>query len=172
MKNKKNFYEEIFALKNVIRRGWVLRNVEGRLESDAEHTMSMILLALELIHKNNLHIDELKVLKMVAFHELCEIDAGDVTPVDNVDKKIKYENELRAIERISSEYDMPEIKELWLEFEENQTPEAQFVKKLDKFDAVMQAETYSKKGLAKPEIYDEFYQNSKKIADEMFSLKF
>ena len=43
---------------------------------------------------------------------------------------------------------------------------------IDKFDAVMQAETYSKKGLAKPEIYDEFYQNSKKIADEMFSLKF
>lgn len=96
MKTKKNFYEEIFALKNVIRRGWVLRNVEGRLESDAEHTMSMILLALELMHKNTLHIDELKVLKMVAFHELCEIDAGDVTPVDNVDKKIKYENEKRA----------------------------------------------------------------------------
>ena len=91
--------------------------------------------------------------------------------MDNVDKKIKYENELRAIERISKEYDMPEIKELWLEFEENQTPEAQFVKKLDKFDAVMQAKTYSEKGLAKPEVYDEFYQNSKKIADEMYSLK-
>lgn len=132
---------------------------------------TVFLLALELMHKNNLHIDELKVLKMVAFHELCEIDAGDVTPVDNVDKKMKYEK-LRAIERISSEYDMPEIKELWLEFEENQTPEAQFVKKLDKFDAVMQAKIYSEKGLAKPEVYDEFYQNSKKIVDEISSLKF
>ena len=43
---------------------------------------------------------------------------------------------------------------------------------IDKFDAVMQAETYSKKGLAKPEIYDEFYQNSKKIVDEISALKF
>lgn len=172
MENKKNFYEEIFALKNVIRRGWILRNVEGRLESDAEHTMSMIFLAIFLMQKNELKLDELKVIKMAAFHELCEIDAGDITPVDHVDKKTKYKNELRAIERISSEYNMPEIKELWLEFEENKTPEAQFVKKLDKFDAVMQAKIYSEKGLAKPEVYDEFYQNSKKIADEMFSLKF
>lgn len=172
MENKKNFYEEIFALKNVIRRGWILRNVEGRLESDAEHTMSMIFLAIFLMQKNELKLDELKVIKMAAFHELCEIDAGDITPVDHIDKKTKYENELRAIERISSEYNMPEIKELWLEFEENKTPEAQFVKKLDKFDAVMQAKIYSEKGLAKPEVYDEFYQNSKKIADEMFSLKF
>lgn len=172
MENKKNFYEEIFALKNVIRRGWILRNVEGRLESDAEHTMSMIFLAIFLIQKNDLKLDELKVIKMAAFHELCEIDAGDITPVDHVDSKTKYEKELRAIERISSEYDMPEIKELWLEFEENKTPEAQFVKKLDKFDAVMQAKIYSEKGLAKPEVYDEFYQNSKKIADEISSLKF
>lgn len=172
MENKNNFYEEIFALKNVIRRGWILRNVEGRLESDAEHTMSMIFLAIFLMKKNDLKLDELKVIKMAAFHELCEIDAGDVTPVDHVDKKTKYENELRAIERISSEYDMPEIKELWLEFEENKTPEAQFVKKLDKFDAVMQAKIYSEKGLAKPEVYEEFYQNSKKIADEISSLKF
>lgn len=172
MENKNNFYEEIFALKNVIRRGWILRNVEGRLESDAEHTMSMVFLAIFLMQKNDLKLDELKVIKMAAFHELCEIDAGDVTPVDHVDKKTKYENELRAIERISSEYDMPEIKELWLEFEENKTPEAQFVKKLDKFDAVMQAKIYSEKGLAKPEVYEEFYQNSKKIADEIGSLKF
>lgn len=172
MENKNNFYEEVFALKNVIRRGWILRDVEGRLESDAEHTMSMVFLAIYLMQKNDLKLDELKVIKMAAFHELCEIDAGDVTPVDHVDKKTKYENELRAIERISSEYDMPEIKELWLEFEENKTPEAQFVKKLDKFDAVMQAKIYSEKGLAKPEVYKEFYQNSKKIADEISSLKF
>ena len=172
MENKNNFYEEVFALKNVIRRGWILRDVEGRLESDAEHTMSMVFLAIYLMQKNDLKLDELKVIKMAAFHELCEIDAGDVTPVDHIDKKTKYENELRAIERISSEYDMPEIKELWLEFEENKTPEAQFVKKLDKFDAVMQAKIYSEKGLAKPEVYEEFYQNSKKIADEISSLKF
>lgn len=43
---------------------------------------------------------------------------------------------------------------------------------IDKFDAVMQAETYSEKGLAKPEVYEEFYQNSKKIVDEISSLKF
>ena len=52
-----------------------------------------------------------------------------------ITKKEKYEKEYACVKRIAEQYEMPEILELWKEFEENITPEAQFVKKLDKFFA-------------------------------------
>ena len=82
-------YAEIFKLKNVIRNGWKIRDVQGRLESDAEHTFSMIMLSLEIIEKNKLDLDQLKVIKMIAYHELGEIDVGDITPFDNIPKQQK-----------------------------------------------------------------------------------
>ena len=41
--------------------------------------------------------------------------------------------------RLSATYNMPEIEELWLEFERCETKEARFVKKIDRYDAIMQA---------------------------------
>ena len=46
-----NFYNEICKLKQVLRRGYVLKNVPGRIESDAEHCFSMQVLALEIMSK-------------------------------------------------------------------------------------------------------------------------
>lgn len=160
---KMEFYDEIFKLKNVLRRGWRLRGVEGRAESDAEHTCGMVLLGLEMMSKNDLKLNKLKVLKMIVYHELGEIDVGDITPVDNVSKAEKFEREYVAIKRISDTYNMPEILDLWLEFEEAQTPEAKFVKELDKYEAVKQARVYEEQGLVKPGLYEEFYRTSKDL---------
>ncbi len=38
---------------------------------------------------------------------------------------------------------MPEILILWQEYEEGKTPEAQFVKEIDKLDAIMQSKIYA-----------------------------
>ncbi len=155
------FYEEIARLKDILRRGWLMRNIDkklGRSESDAEHCFSMIMLALEVMTKKNLNLDQLKVLKMIAYHELCEIDAGDITPFDKIDKEVKHKMEHKCIRRLSLTFNMPEIEQLWLEFEANETPEAKFVKMIDKYDAVMQAKVYSKK-LNDKDIYNEFHDN-------------
>lgn len=156
-------YREIYKLKNLKRRGWILRSVcdkeTGRVESDAEHTFSMAILALEIMEKEKLNLDTAKVLKMILYHEICEIDAGDHTPVDNITIKEKYEMEKKGIERISETYNMPEIKSLWLEFEENKTAEARFVKMVDKLDAIMQSKIYSE-NLSRPELFEEFYSTS------------
>lgn len=160
-----DFYEELFKLKRVIRRGWQLRDVQGRLESDAEHTCSMMLLALKIMAHNDLKLDQLKVLKMCAYHELGEIDVGDITPVDHISKAEKFEREYAAIERISNTYNMPEILDIWLEFEENETPEAKFVKSLDRYDAVKQAQFYEKYSLAEPGLYQEFHTTSEPAVD-------
>lgn len=161
-------YEEIFKLKSLLRKGWIIREAcdkNGRYESDAEHCFSMAILALEIMHKENLNLDEAKVLKMILYHELCEIDVGDYTPFDNITKKEKYNQELIATTRIAQKCDMPEILELWLEFEENKTPEAQFVKKLDKLDAVMQSKIYSNiKG--DNSTFEQFYSHSEEKVKE------
>ena len=87
------FYQEIAKLKNVLRKGWVVRDIKGengRVESDAEHTFSMVLLSLEMINKFKLKLDQEKVMKMVLYHELCEIDYGDHTPMEKITKEEKY----------------------------------------------------------------------------------
>lgn len=150
-----NFYQEICKLKHVLRRGFIIKKTPGRIESDAEHCFSFIMLALEIMSKNNLKLDQLKVIKMIAYHELGEIDAGDITIHDNVPKEEKYQKELACIERLAKEYNMPEIKDLWIEFEENKTPEAKFVKLLDRYDAVLYAEVI-KDTINFPSPFEEF----------------
>ena len=107
---------------------------------------------------------------MIAYHELGEIDTGDITPVDKIDRGEKYQRELLGVTRISEQYEMPEILELWKEFEENTTPEAQFVKKLDKFDCVLQSKVYSEI-YDRPELFEEFKSNGKECYDQMKKLK-
>ena len=167
---EKTFYNEIFKLKRIERSGWKQRKVSGRLESDAEHSFSMLLLALNIMSKNNLDLDELKVLKLVAYHELCEIDAGDFTPRDNISKEDKFAKEYACVKRLAKEYDLPEIEEYFLEFEKGETKEAKFSKHLDKYDAILQSKIYSELE-NDPTIYEEFYAHSKEIADRMDKLK-
>lgn len=163
-------FDEVFKMKNLLRRGWIIREIPNRTESDAEHCYSMIMLALEMMSKNDLQLDQLKVIKMIAYHEIGEIDAGDFTPVDKIDRKVKYQKEFECVKRISEQYEMPEILELWKEFEENTTPEAQFVKKLDKFDCVLQSKVYSEQ-YNRPELFEEFKSNGKDYYYDLKKLK-
>jgi len=161
-------YKELYKLKNIERRGWLLRNMKdssGRVESDAEHTFSMSLLAIEIMEKEKLNLNKEKVLKMVLYHELGEIGAGDITPVDDINREEKYNLEKDYIEKISINCNMPEIYELWKEFEENKTPEAIFVKKIDKLDTIIQCKIYSEIN-NKPEVYEEFYSRWKPLISE------
>lgn len=160
------FYDELYKMKNIVRRGWLLRDVYDketlRAESDAEHVFSMTMIAWKIMEEEKLNLNHEKVLKLILCHELGEIDVGDITPADKISRSDKYDKEIVAVERISTKYDMPKFKELWLEFEENKTPEAKFVKILDKLDAVLQCKIYSKMH-NKPEVYEEFYNNAKEI---------
>lgn len=154
------FYKEIYKLKEILRRGWVLRGLaDNRVESDAEHVFSMCLLAMEIIKKKKLELDQLKVYKLILCHELGEIDVGDLTPVDGVDKETKHQKEMDCIIRIVEECEMPEILELVKEYNQRETKEAKFVKIIDKLDCVLQAKLYSEK-YNRPEIYEEFYGNA------------
>ncbi|MDA0926385.1 MAG: HD domain-containing protein [archaeon] len=121
----------LLQLKDVQRRGWVNAGVQSP-ESVAAHSWGMAVLALKLCpHDVNLE----HVLKLCLVHDLPEVIVGDLTPQDDVSTK-------SADERAAMEVLAPEWVDLFDEYELQSTPEAIFVKSLDKLDMALQAKLY------------------------------
>ena len=111
-----------------------------RKENDAEHAWHMAVMALILNEYSNEEIDLLKTISMILLHDVVEIDAGDTYAYDEDGKKTQRERELKAAERlygILPESQAEKFKNLWLEFEEQKTPEARFAKVMDNIQPVM-----------------------------------
>ena len=78
--NVVNFYIICNKLKNIIRTGWIDWNVKrNRLESVAEHIYSTQMLAIAMKSEYGYDIDIMKVIYMLAIHELGETVIGDLT---------------------------------------------------------------------------------------------
>ncbi|ETO20311.1 HD domain-containing protein 2, partial [Reticulomyxa filosa] len=92
--------------------------------------------------RENKEVNTVKMMKMALVHDLIESIAGDIVPIEavsGVTKKEKQEIELSALKKIQSEFlhhsEMAnEIYDLWMEFEQQDTKEAQIVRDLDKLD--------------------------------------
>ena len=166
MNNIYKYFSEINKLNNIVRTGWIRRNVGlKRRESVSEHIFTMALLSLATIDKYKLNLDVEKVLKMVLIHELGEIDVGDIALPNEEQLKEKYIGELNCVTRICDVLKESWMLDLWKEFEEKKTPEADFVYKMDKLQAVMQARYYGEL-LNRDELFEEFYDNAiKKCGD-------
>ncbi len=157
MKNIYNYFKEINKLNNVLRTGWVRRNVPlTRLESVSEHIFTTGLLSLAVIDKYDLKLNTAKVLKMILIHELGEIDVGDIPVIDKEAHSQKHEKELQGVRRICDVLQENWMEELWLEFEKRETPEAKFVYKMDKLQAILQAKYYSEITQDNNKLFDEF----------------
>lgn len=123
--------KEILGLKNVLRAGWVRAGIKSP-ESVAAHSWGMSMLALKLAPKE---LDLTRVLSLCIVHDIPEVRVGDLTPHD--DTSTKAEDELNAMTQMA-----PEWVGLFEEYEQGKTPEAKFVKQLDKLDMALQAEIY------------------------------
>ncbi len=158
------FYEKYNELEQIIRTGWIECKIPAeRLESVADHTLKVGMLASLITHELNLtDINLTKLLEMAFIHDLGEINIGDIstTQIKTVeDKQEKHQKELAAINEILSILS-PEVKNyylsLWLEFEDQNTKEARLLKQIDKIDAILKSHMYESvyniEGL-----FDEFY---------------
>jgi putative hydrolase of HD superfamily len=131
------FIVELEKLKNVERK---IKPVGlSRYENSAEHSWQIALLALTLLPYAEKSSDALTVITMLLLHDIVEIDTGDKFAYDaNHDD---YENELASAKRIFAilpdEQEQTYLK-LWIEFEQAQTPEAQFAKAIDRLMPVIQ----------------------------------
>lgn len=84
---------------------------------------------------------------MALVHDVAESIVGDITPHCGVSKSEKERMESEAMNTLKSMLkDYPEaaeeMVELWSEYAKAETPEAQFVKDLDKLEMIMQADEY------------------------------
>lgn len=100
----------------------------------------MAIMTVLLSEYANEKIDVLRTMTMLLIHDLVEIDAGDTYAYDEEAKKTQRERELKCADRIFSI--LPEdqgkyMRELWEEFEAQETPEAKFARTMDNFQPVI-----------------------------------
>ncbi|GAB4820545.1 hypothetical protein N2152v2_007591 [Parachlorella kessleri] len=138
-----DFLNLVQALKTTKRTGWVRRNIQGP-ESIADHSYRMGLMAMLV---QGTKYDYGKCLKLSLVHDVAESIVGDITPHCGVSDEDKFAQEAAAVKRIKemlggSSLAGAEIEELWHEYEEAATPEANLVKDFDKVEMILQALEY------------------------------
>ena len=127
------FLVEIDKLKGILRRSYVLD--ASRLENTAEHSWHLTMMALVLAEHADTPADLTTVLKMLAVHDLVEIDAGDTFVYDTAGAATKDAREAAAADRIFALLPPDQasgLRRLWEEFDTGDSPEARFARSLDR----------------------------------------
>lgn len=145
--NVVNYYVLCNKLKNVVRTGWMDWKVNReRIESVAEHIFGVQMLAIAMKSEYQYNIDIMKVIYMLAIHELGETIIGDLTQFQ-ISKEEKEILEHEAVHNIlASLIDGDQIEELFLEFDAHETPEAIFAYQCDKLECDIQSKLYDQEG--------------------------
>ena len=142
-----NYYVLCNKLKNVIRTGWMDWNVQKeRIESVAEHVFGTQMLAIAMKSEYQYDVDIMKVVFMLAIHELGESLIGDLTQFQ-ITKEEKEKLEHEAVHKILGNLlDGEQIEELFLEFDSCATKEAMFAYQCDKLECDLQSKLYDEEG--------------------------
>jgi putative hydrolase of HD superfamily len=155
------FFHLAGRLKETARAGWKLRGI-AEPESVADHSFRLALLALVLAPKSDPPLDVHRCVAMAIVHDLAESLVGDITPYDGVSADEKRRREEKAMRRLASLAGDAGLAELWAEYDAAATPEARFVKELDKLETAMQAAEYARAGAASAEDLREFRDSAER----------
>ena len=141
------YYVLCNQLKNVIRTGWKDWHVKKeRLESVAEHIFGVQMLAIAMKSEYQYDVNIMKVIFMLAIHELGETIIGDLTQFE-ISKEEKEKIEHAAVHKIlGSLLDGNLIEELFLEYDSHQTKESLFAYQCDKLECDLQSKLYDEEG--------------------------
>jgi len=116
-------------------------NEEGMLESDTDHTVMLSLVACSVASTYVPELDVGLVAQFALIHDLVEAYAGDVPTVrvDGFDADAKQQAEDEALARLHTEFDeaFPWLTSTIEAYESLETPEARFIKTLDKLMPVI-----------------------------------
>ena len=128
-----DFILELDKLKGVTRKNRPLGL--DRFENSAEHSWQIALLALSLERYAGAALDINRVIAMLLVHDIGEIDTGDTIVYAEGGWEERKQAELVAVTRIFGMVSEPQrssFMELWLEFENAETPEARFAHAADR----------------------------------------
>lgn len=126
-----------------------IKNLNGEEESDCDHILKLSYLTQLVAPHLQTPVDSLKMLELALIHDLVEAECGDIPLcAQNGDtnlKELKKQNEQAAIERYREMLPSPvgdKIYNLFMEYENKTSREAQVVYALDKLEASFSACRY------------------------------
>lgn len=141
------YYKLCTKLKDTIRTGPIIWNAKReRIESVAEHIYGVQMLALSIYYQFGYNLDIMKVIYMLAIHELEEIEIGDLAFFETTreEKLIKGKE---ATDFILKDFlGKAEITALLNEYNERKTKEAIFAYHCDKLECDIQMKLYDQEG--------------------------
>lgn len=109
---------------------------EGTLESDTDHTFMLAMVSGAIAAEYLPELDHRKVIEFALIHDLPEVIAGDVATANISDEAYmaKQLREGQAIDQLGRQFDavFPWITDTIRAYERLDTPEARFVKIMDK----------------------------------------
>jgi putative hydrolase of HD superfamily len=163
-------YLEFTHLKNLYRQGWLQRGVpKERCESVAEHTFATAVLALLLAEAYFPQLDACQVARLGLIHDFGEVYTGDLTPQDRVKAREKHRLEREAVRKIFSRLPQGEqYARLWEDYEKGATPEARFVKQIDRLEMGLQAWVYERQGMGSMQ---DFFDSARQALSEPILLE-
>ncbi|MDV3928507.1 hydrolase [Elizabethkingia anophelis] len=169
------FILAVDALKNVQRRNY--NADDSRRENTAEHSWQIVILAQILYPyaKNKDQVDLLRVIRMLSIHDLVEINAGDTFLFDEEQMKGKFEREKIAAKQIFGILDEPlqsEFYNMWIEFEEEETPDAIFACSIDRImpfilNSNTSGKSWTEAGITETQVRNMLENAIKRASDEM-----
>jgi len=150
------FVREVDKMKSIYRQTCVVE--EDKRENDAEHSWHLAVLLLLFQEYAPWKVDISRAVKMVLFHDVVEIDAGDTYAYDHAALASKEERELLAADRIFAILPADqavEFRALWDEFEEQETPESIFANVVDRIQPFFlnHWNGWEERGLSRSDIY-------------------
>ena len=133
LESQMRFIAEVDKVKQVLRR--TLLTDKSRRENDAEHSWHLALMAPVLQEYAAEPFNMEHVLKMVIFHDLIEVYAGDTFAFDKTGNLDKEEREKAAADKLFAilpPEQGAEFRTLWEEFDAMQTADAKYAAALDR----------------------------------------
>ena len=132
-------------LKRIHRRGWLARGLPAeRGESVADHVFGVAVLAL-LLGPGRPALDPGRLLRLALVHDLGESGAGDLIPSDGVPPAEKTARERAALAALAADLTGgAELLADWEDYEAGASPEARFVRQLDRLEMALQAVAYAR----------------------------
>lgn len=139
-------FHDLLNLKKLRRTGWSLRGIRDG-ESLADHAFGVSILTLLLVEFFP-QLQKDRAVRLALVHELGECRVGDIPFPALTYLKGKSEAERSAVADLLEPLGerKPALLQEYLEFEDNQTPEARFVKAVDKLEMLITAAEYERTG--------------------------
>jgi putative hydrolases of HD superfamily len=133
---------EIGEIKYLFKQKEIERSVQinNRFETVGEHIYGCLILSEYFLDKESLkHINKERVFQILLFHDILEIETGDVSTYDKTEDD--QERERGFLDDVSNKIPVsmkPLFQSVNQEYEEQQTVEAKFCKAIDRLEPNIQ----------------------------------